>query len=523
MSAAEILDVLVRTNLALGAGVLLVLALRRPVRALGGARSAYALWLAAPLAALAVLVPARTVTVMVSETAPAPREAPAPTPAPTPRPAPSDAAPAIRVPEIEPAEALVAAWALAALLALGVQAARQHRFVRSLGRLRDEGGVFHAEHVQAGPAVIGALLPRLVLPADFATRFTREEQALVLAHERNHLAVGDAQINAVVAVLQGLFWFNPLVHLAARGLRVDQEIACDAAVLARFPAAARAYGEAMLKTQLAPHAPPLGCHWPASAKGQLKERFAMLGRYRAGRVRRVMGAGAVSVLVLGGAVAAWAAQPARVTHEVAAVEDGPRARNPGDAPLLEAVRSGDARAVAALLDAGADPNQVWRGDGTALIEAARRGRADLVALLLDHRADPNLMARGDGSPLIGAVRSGRTEVVELLLARGADAGLAVRGDGDPLIAAAADGRLDLVRMLVAHGARIESFVPNDETPLINAARSGDVATVAYLVELGADVNRAVPANDGARSPLSEALRLHRDQVAAYLRSKGARA
>ncbi len=210
-------------------------------------------------------------------------------------------------------------------------------------------------------------------------------------------------------------------------------------MLARFPSAARAYGEAMLKTQLAPNAPPLGCHWPPSAKGQLKERFMMLGRHRAGGARRLVGAGAVSVLVLGGAVVAWAAQPARVAHEVAAdAEDGARARNPGDARLLDAVRSGDARAVAALLDAGADPNQVWRGDGTALIEAARLGRADLVALLLDHKADPNLMARGDGSPLIGAVRSGRAEVVELLLARGADAGLAVRGDGDPLIAAAAD-------------------------------------------------------------------------------------
>ncbi|MBO9547397.1 M56 family metallopeptidase, partial [Caulobacter sp.] len=246
MSAAEILEVLVRTNLALGAGVLLVLALRRPVRALGGARAAYALWLAAPLAALAVLVPPRTVTVMVSESAPAAVEAPAPAPAP--RPGASAARAAVPVSRIDPAEALVAAWALVAVLALGVQAVRQHRFVRSLGRLRDEDGVFHAEHVQAGPAVIGALLPRLVLPADFASRFTDEEQALVLAHERNHLAVGDAQINAMVAVLQGLCWFNPLVHLAARRLRVDQEIACDAAVLARFPSAARAYGEAMLKT-----------------------------------------------------------------------------------------------------------------------------------------------------------------------------------------------------------------------------------------------------------------------------------
>ena len=277
---------LLRANLAIAAAVLLVLILRRPVRALFGARAAYGLWLIAPLAALAVLLPARTVTVR-APVAPLPVAAPAalsPTKAiVAPTTVTPQAAPRLQVPTHRLRDGLVMGWALIALLAIGVQAERQRRFLKSLGKLRSEDDLFHAEHAGVGPAVIGALSPRVVLPADFALRFTPEEQALILAHERNHLSMGDAQINALTTAIQCLFWFNPLVHIGANRLRVDQEIACDAAVLTRHPVARRAYGEAMLKTQLAPHAPPLGCHRPASANSQLKERFVMLKQHRQGR------------------------------------------------------------------------------------------------------------------------------------------------------------------------------------------------------------------------------------------------
>ena len=523
--ASDLLSLLIRANLALGAAVLLVLILRRPVRSLFGARAAYALWLVAPLAMLAVLLPARTVMVEAPAkvlAAQAPAVAPravAHSPA-----TPPQAQTTTKVSRPLPvADPLFWTWALVALLAIALQAERQRRFVRSLGRLRGEEGLFHAERPGVGPAVIGALAPKLVLPADFAVRFTLEEQALILAHERSHLATGDAQINALATALQCLFWFNPLVHLGAQRLRIDQEIACDAAVLTRFPVARRAYGEAMLKTQLAPFAPPLGCHWPASANKQLKERFVMLKEHRQGRARRLAGGAAVAVLALAAGAAVWAAQPAHIVQTDPGVSRHDAALHRAS-PLYKAVEDGDLARAKALIADGAQVDFKARGDGTPLIEASRAGRADLVALLLAHGADPNLSVRGDGSPLIQAVHAGRAEVVGLLLAKGADAGLAVPGDGDPLIAAAGSGRLDLVTTLVEHGASVESFVPGDETPLINAAQSGDLATVRYLVDKGADVNRAVPANRGqTRSPLGEASRLGHKAVADYLKSKGARA
>jgi beta-lactamase regulating signal transducer with metallopeptidase domain len=525
--AGDLLSLLIRANLALGVAVLLVLALRRPVRSLFGARAAYALWLIAPLAVLAVLLPARTITVRAPAETPAAQTSAvamvAQSPAVLPKVNLANTSLITAARSLPVADLVFWTWAVVALLAVALQVERQRRFVRSLGRLRGDDGLFHAERPGVGPAVIGALAPKLVLPADFAVRFTLEEQALILAHERSHLAAGDAQINALATALQCLFWFNPLVHLGARRLRIDQEIACDAAVLNRFPVSRRAYGEAMLKTQLAPFAPPLGCHWPASANKQLKERFVMLKEHRQGRARRLAGGAAVAVLGLSAGAAVWAAQPARVVHTEAGVSRHDAALHRAS-PLYKAVEDGDLARAKALIADGAQVDFKARGDGTPLIEASRAGRADIVALLLAHGADPNLSVRGDGSPLTQAVHAGRTEVVDLLLAKGADVGLAVPGDGDPLIAAAGSGRLDLVTTLVEHGASVESFVPGDETPLINAAQSGDLATVRYLVDKGADVNRAVPANRGqTRSPLGEAFRLGHKAVVDYLKSKGARA
>ena len=485
--AADLLALLVRANLAIGAAILLILVLRRPVRSLFGARAAYGLWLVAPLAALAVLLPARTITIPARAVAPTIAST-APAPTAIAAPAPTAAAPSAAgrkpIQHLGLHDALVAVWGLVALLAIGVQAERQRRFVKSLGRLRGDADLFHAEHAGVGPAVIGALLPKVVLPADFAVRFTLEEQALILAHERNHLSVGDAQINALTTTLQCLFWFNPLVHFAAGRLRIDQEIACDAAVLARFPVARLAYGEAMPKTQLAPHAPPLGCHWPASANKQLKERFVMLKHHRLGRARRVAGAASVVALALGAGFAAWASQPARVVQETHRVSAHDQARDRAS-PLYKAVSDGDGAEARALIAAGADVDFRASGDGTPLIEAARSGRADLVALLLANGADPNL---------------------------------AVRGDGAPLLAAATKGHLDIAKALVERGASVDMFVPGDGTPLINAIQSGDTPTVRYLVEKGADVNRPAP---GDGTPLIEAARSGRIDVVELLLAKGA--
>lgn len=104
-----------------------------------------------------------------------------------------------------------------------------------------------------------------------------------------------------------MFWFNPLLHVAVRRFRHDQELACDADVLARHPNARRAYADAMLKTQLAVPGLPVGCHWQSSQS--LKERILMLKKPQPGALRRRGGIVAVAVVLAASSYGVWALQP----------------------------------------------------------------------------------------------------------------------------------------------------------------------------------------------------------------------
>src|SRR5947208_14345031 len=79
-------------------------------------------------------------------------------------------------------------------------------------------------------------------------------------------------------------------------------------------------------------------------------------------------------------------------------------------PLWAAVRGGDAKAVKALLDKGADVNAKSEIGITALWIAATKGHRDVVELLLAARADVN--ARDDiwyATPLSLAVSAGHAD------------------------------------------------------------------------------------------------------------------
>lgn len=299
MASNELLQALIETNLAGSAAILLVLALRRPLRRAFGACVAYAAWALVPLAMLAVLLPAASAPTSMA------------------MPALAVLAPVDAVAEVSAGRAMPDAWTwVATIWALGVfaslawMAVQQRRFLRGLGGLADRGDdVLVTDAAVAGlPAVVGLWRPRIVLPADVQQRYDATERALMLAHERTHVARGDLFANALVAGLRCLCWFNPLLHAAARRFRDDQELACDQQVVRRHPEARRAYGEAMLKTQLAGDLLPLGCHWGQTHP--IRERIEMLRQPLPTRRRRTLGSAIAVVLSLSVGYAAWAAQPA---------------------------------------------------------------------------------------------------------------------------------------------------------------------------------------------------------------------
>ncbi|QSQ19467.1 hypothetical protein JY651_29620 [Pyxidicoccus parkwayensis] len=400
MTVAGTLRTLLETTLASSAAVLAVLALRGVLRAGFGARIAYAAWSLVPATLLAVLLPAAS-----EEAAPAPvlafiAEALPRTPA-------SEGGPTL-----DTAAWWLAAW-LMGVVATGLWfAARQRGFSRALGHVRPrDDGMHQAESVAGLPAAVGLWRPRIVVPVDFDVRYSEEERVLLREHEHQHLAHGDLRLNGLMALLRCVFWFNPLLHFAARHFRQDQELACDQRVMARHPASRRAYGEAMLKTQLAMQPWPLGCHWNSSHP--LKERILMLKHPLPSFRRRLSGSACVLALTLTGGYAAWAAQP----NEDAA------AQLPAGSIHVKAVlrlNGGEPRTTTFVTEPGASILLTDSADGhewavDATVKQGMGNRPDVLVLEASIKRDGQVVAKprlGVLSGQSGTIRTNSDEHVD---------------------------------------------------------------------------------------------------------------
>jgi hypothetical protein len=114
--------------------------------------------------------------------------------------------------------------------------------------------------------------------------------------------------------------------------------------------------------------------------------------------------------------------------------------------LWEAARKGDAVAVKALLDKGADVNAKFRYGATALSYAADKGHTEVVKVLLERGADVNVRDTFyQSSPLEWAVSKGHAAIVKALLDKGAD------GVDDVLLTGARGGNAEFVRLALAKG------------------------------------------------------------------------
>ena len=275
----EALLLLLRLNLVAAAAIALVLMVRPLLRRWFGAHPTYLSWLLVPIAVLGAIIPA-----------------------------PEGGGP------VQPLEAAVAAahawlsfgadrWILVGVWATGTLAAAAFvawRYARFLAE--EDAGL-------AGPAIVGIVAPRVVMPADFGTRVTPSECRLVRAHERAHIDRLDARCNALVLAMQCLNWFNPLVHLAARAIRFDQELACDATVMTRLPTERRRYAEALLRSQHAAVASPLGCDWSCTGARLLMTRLTILMEKQPGEKRCELGDMLLAGLWALVLVTGWTAQP----------------------------------------------------------------------------------------------------------------------------------------------------------------------------------------------------------------------
>lgn len=296
MDAAESLALLTRAALGATAAILFIALLRRPLRRWLGAPVAYALW---------ALLPAMTFGAAFSRAAEGDVTAAALVLAPAA--AAASVASTDSIGGIEVCSVLLVLWVAGTLAMLLLRALQQWQWRRALGPLRvDANGLAWASPNAALPALVGWPRPRVVVPADFSARFTPPEQVLVVAHERRHLARGDLHAQAAFELLRALLWFNPLLHWASARFRHDQELACDAEVLATRRDAIVEYARALLRATSCP-LPPLATAW--GSVHPLKERLAMLQQTPRSRRTRQAGYGLVFLMLLLCATLAWASLP----------------------------------------------------------------------------------------------------------------------------------------------------------------------------------------------------------------------
>lgn len=293
MSAQVMLDWALQTGLSVSVLILFVMLIRRPVAKYLGPKTAYALW---ALPVIRLFLPA--IPILPTKVLDTPMANPSMTnvgefiitPATVLETAP---------PVINGSLVSLYVWILGAGLFLIWQIIRQRNFTTELTqsthtpsqnlevKLAEAAASLDAKKLPVirmssqgrGPLVTGLWRPVIVLPENFETEFTQEQQTHALAHELSHIRHGDLWIAAGAIVFRALNWPNPLVHFAAPQFRADQEAACDARVIARLGddrSTKTAYADTLLRAARLSRNPISPLPVGLTMSNPLKERLMIL-------------------------------------------------------------------------------------------------------------------------------------------------------------------------------------------------------------------------------------------------------
>lgn len=287
MSSGWVIEALIASSLLMA----LVLLIRRPVASQFGPRVAYCLWL---IPALRMVLPPLPQSWLFR---------------------PVEVAPEIATTAVAfdaPLRASVdwfalglAVWAAGAALHFALHFWAYRRFAKRAIAAADfmhevdPGAIqVYATPEVSGPLAMGLLRASILVPADFEQRYDRDERAFALAHEIAHHRRGDLKVNLGALALLSLHWFNPLAHHAYRAFRTDQELACDATIMADADADSRhAYGRALVKSAC-DNLPLATC--ALDRKQELKRRLKMMQPNRLTALRTGLGALGAAALLTGG-------------------------------------------------------------------------------------------------------------------------------------------------------------------------------------------------------------------------------
>ncbi len=98
------------------------------------------------------------------------------------------------------------------------------------------------------PTLLGAIRPKILLPAELVNDSSPKEMRLFLLHELIHLRAGDIWFGWLWCFALSVHWFNPLMWWSGTRIRKDRELACDELVVQRIGADGTSdYAQALLR------------------------------------------------------------------------------------------------------------------------------------------------------------------------------------------------------------------------------------------------------------------------------------
>lgn len=127
---------------------------------------------------------------------------------------------------------LAGIWGLGMIVYLlwSLYAVRKYgQYVSEATLCSDRKRVYESEQASS-PFVFGICHKKIILPHGLS----EEEREYIICHEEMHLRRGDDLIKWILFILTGIYWFQPMVWVAAYYLEQDMEMSCDEMVIRKM-------------------------------------------------------------------------------------------------------------------------------------------------------------------------------------------------------------------------------------------------------------------------------------------------
>ncbi len=139
---------------------------------------------------------------------------------------------------------LIGAIILTVVMVIGFIAMRQKRKNISMADYKIKNILYECKNISGikkninialsdvkSPVIFGMLKPIILVPYNCVEKMSDSEIKYIILHELSHYKNKDILMNYLMCVFQILYWFNPLVWIIFKQMKIEREIVCDSSVL----------------------------------------------------------------------------------------------------------------------------------------------------------------------------------------------------------------------------------------------------------------------------------------------------